>query len=141
MLAKAPKHCALFLGPLPRSNKQTIAGLVVANSGDGATPLVREDTKNQTMSENKLYVGNLSFNTTDDQLAQLFAAHGSVSRASVVTDRETGRSRGFGFVEMGNDQQAQSAIQALDGSMVEGRNLTVNLAKPKENDRGGSRRR
>ena len=89
------------------------------------------------MSENKLYVGNLSFNTTEDQLAQLFSDHGSVARASVVTDRDTGRSRGFGFVEMENDQQAQEAIRALNGKMVDGRNLTVNLAKPRENDRGG----
>ena len=87
------------------------------------------------MAENKLYVGNLSFNTTDDELAQIFAEHGQVQRASIVTDRDTGRSRGFGFVEMGNDQEAQSAIQALNGAMVEGRSLTVNLARPRENDR------
>jgi RNA recognition motif-containing protein len=89
------------------------------------------------MSENKLYVGNLSFQTTDDQLAQLFAEHGTVSRASVVTDRESGRSRGFGFVEMGTPEQAQTAIRALDGTMVEGRNLTVNLARPREGGDGG----
>ncbi|HEY4223681.1 MAG TPA: RNA-binding protein [Myxococcota bacterium] len=88
------------------------------------------------MAENKLYVGNLSFQTTDDQLAQIFSDHGTVTRASVVTDRETGRSRGFGFVEMSNDAQAKAAISALDGQMVEGRNLTVNIAKPRE-DRGG----
>ena len=88
------------------------------------------------MPENKLYVGNLSFNTTDDALAQLFADHGTVTSASVVTDRETGRSRGFGFVEMTTDQEAQNAIKALNGTMVEGRSLTVNLAKPRE-DRGG----
>lgn len=93
-----------------------------------------------TMAENKLYVGNLSFNTTDDQLVQLFAQYGSVGSASIVTDRETGRSRGFAFVEMGSDAAAKAAISALDGQMVEGRNLTVNLAKPRENkggDRGG----
>lgn len=88
------------------------------------------------MPENKLYVGNLSFNTTDDQLAQLFAQYGSVGSASVVTDRETGRSRGFGFVEMGSDAAAKAAISALDGQMLEGRNLTVNLAKPRENSGG-----
>ena len=88
------------------------------------------------MPENKLYVGNLSFNTTDDALAQLFSDHGTVTSASVVTDRETGRSRGFGFVEMTTDAEAQNAIKALNGTMVEGRNLTVNLAKPRE-DRGG----
>ncbi|MBI1945142.1 MAG: RNA-binding protein [Deltaproteobacteria bacterium] len=88
------------------------------------------------MAENKLYVGNLSFNTTDDQLVQLFTEHGTVTSASIVTDRETGRSRGFGFVEMSSDAAAKAAISALDGQMVEGRNLTVNLAKPRE-DRGG----
>lgn len=89
------------------------------------------------MSENKLYVGNLSFNTSDDQLAQLFGEYGSVGRASVVTDRETGRSRGFGFVEMGNDQEAKAAIGGLDGQMVEGRTLQVNIARPREGGAGG----
>lgn len=89
------------------------------------------------MSENKLYVGNLSFQTTDDQLAQLFASFGTVGRASVVTDRETGRSRGFGFVEMGSDQEAKAAISNLDGQMVDGRTLQVNIARPRENSGGG----
>jgi RNA recognition motif-containing protein len=88
------------------------------------------------MSENKLYVGNLSFKTTDDQLAQLFSAHGTVGRASVVTDRDTGRSRGFGFVEMGTADEATAAINALNGQMVDGRTLQVNVARPRE-DRGG----
>jgi RNA recognition motif-containing protein len=88
------------------------------------------------MSENKLYVGNLSFNTTEDQLQALFAEFGNVSRASIVTDRETGRSRGFGFVEMATNEAAKAAISALDGQMVEGRNLTVNVARARE-DRGG----
>lgn len=89
------------------------------------------------MAENKLYVGNLSFNTTDDQLAQLFTQFGTVGRASIVTDRETGRSRGFGFVEMESDAAAKAAISGLDGQMVEGRNLTVNIARPRENGGGG----
>jgi cold-inducible RNA-binding protein len=90
------------------------------------------------MSENKLYVGNLSFQTTDDQLAHLFAEFGTVGSASVVTDRETGRSRGFGFVEMANSEQANAAMNALNGQMVEGRNLTVNIARPRESSgRGG----
>ena len=88
---------------------------------------------------NKLYVGNLSFNVTDDQLAQIFAEFGTVGRASVVTDRETGRSRGFGFVEMGSDQEANAAISALDGQMVEGRTLQVNVARPREGGGGGGR--
>ncbi|MBM4282419.1 MAG: RNA-binding protein [Deltaproteobacteria bacterium] len=91
------------------------------------------------MSENKLYVGNLSFKTTDDQLAQLFATFGTVGRASVVTDRETGRSRGFGFVEMGNDNEAKAAIAGLDGKNVEGRTLQVNVARPREGGGGGGR--
>lgn len=91
------------------------------------------------MSENKLYVGNLSFSTTDDQLAQLFAPFGTVGSASVVTDRETGRSRGFGFVEMSTDVAAKAAIGGLDGTMVEGRSLTVNLAKPREGGPRGGR--
>ena len=93
------------------------------------------------MAENKLYVGNLSFNTTDDQLGQLFAPFGTVGSASVVTDRETGRSRGFGFVEMSTDAAAKAAISGLDGQMVEGRALTVNIAKPRVGGggRGGSR--
>ena len=89
------------------------------------------------MAENKLYVGNLSFQTTDETLGQLFSQYGTVGRASVVTDRETGRSRGFGFVEMSTDQEAKAAIQALDGQMVEGRNLTVNVARPREGGGGG----
>ncbi len=92
------------------------------------------------MAENKLYVGNLSFNTTDDQLVQLFSPFGPVGSASIVTDRETGRSRGFGFVEMGSDAAAKAAIGGLDGQMVEGRNLTVNLAKPREGGGGGGGR-
>jgi RNA recognition motif-containing protein len=89
------------------------------------------------MSENKLYVGNLSFQTTDDQLTQIFSEYGQVARASVVTDRETGRSRGFAFVEMATAEEANAAMEALNGQMVEGRTLTVNIARPRE---GGPRR-
>jgi RNA recognition motif-containing protein len=84
----------------------------------------------------KLYVGNLAYGVTDGTLSQLFEAHGTVQSAQVIMDRDTGRSKGFGFVEMGNDAEAQAAIQALNGKEVEGRSLTVNEAKPKE-DRGG----
>jgi RNA recognition motif-containing protein len=86
----------------------------------------------------KLYVGNLSFDVTDSTLAQLFEAHGTVQSAQVIMDRDTGRSKGFGFVEMGSDAEAQAAIQALNGQEVEGRALKVNEARPKE-DRGGGR--
>ena len=84
----------------------------------------------------KLYVGNLSYNVTDSDLEQLCAQHGTVQSAQVIQDRETGRSKGFGFVEMGSDEEAQAAIAALNGQQHEGRALTVNEAKPKE-DRGG----
>jgi cold-inducible RNA-binding protein len=84
----------------------------------------------------KLYVGNLSYSVTDSTLEQMFAAHGSVKSAQVIMDRDTGRSKGFGFVEMANDQEAAAAIAAMNGQQVEGRALTVNEARPKE-DRGG----
>ncbi|MCI0640068.1 MAG: RNA-binding protein [Gemmataceae bacterium] len=84
----------------------------------------------------KLYVGNLPYSVGDAELEQLFAAHGSVQSVQVIMDRDTGRSKGFGFVEMGTDQEAQAAIAALNGKEVDGRTLTVNEARPKE-DRGG----
>ncbi|HLF60132.1 MAG TPA: RNA-binding protein [Acidimicrobiia bacterium] len=76
-----------------------------------------------------IYVGNLTFNTDSSDLENLFAVHGTVSKAQVVTDRDTGRSRGFGFVEMDSADAAQKAIEALNGKDVDGRQLTVNLAK------------
>lgn len=85
----------------------------------------------------KLYVGNLGYAVTNGALEQMFAAHGSVQSAQVILDRDTGRSKGFGFVEMSNDQEAQAAIAALHGKQVEGRALTVNEARPRE-DRGRS---
>ena len=86
----------------------------------------------------KLYVGNLSYDVTDSQLEQLCAQYGTVQSAQVIMDRDTGRSKGFGFVEMGSDQEAQAAIAGLNGQMSGGRSLTVNEAKPRE-DRGGGR--
>jgi len=85
----------------------------------------------------KLYVGNLSFNTSSEQLETIFGETGTVQSASIVEDRETGRSRGFGFVEMSTKEEAQAAITALDGKDVDGRNLKVNEAKPRENRSGG----
>ena len=84
----------------------------------------------------KLYVGNLSFQTSSDDLQQLFSQAGTVESASVVEDRETGRSRGFGFVEMASAEEGQAAIQQFNGKEVNGRNLNVNEARPRE-DRGG----
>ena len=83
-----------------------------------------------------IYVGNLTWDATADDLLALFQGFGSVARAQVITDRETGRSRGFGFVEMDNDQEAQTAIEGLNGTPFRGRPLTVNEARPRE-DRGG----
>ena len=87
----------------------------------------------------KLYVGNLTYGVTDSALEEMFAAHGTVQSAQVIMDRDTGRSKGFGFVEMGSDQEAQAAIAAMNGKEVDGRALTVNEAKPRE-DRGGGGR-
>ena len=87
---------------------------------------------------NKLYVGGLPYSTTEEALEQLFSEHGNVESAKVITDRDTGRSRGFGFVEMETAGEAQKAITALNGTDLDGRTLTVNEAKPRENrSRGG----
>lgn len=87
----------------------------------------------------KLYVGNLGYDVTDGDLSKLFAAHGTVESAQIIMDRDTGRSKGFGFVEMKTDQEAQAAIAALNGQDRGGRALTVNEARPKtEGGRGGS---
>lgn len=85
----------------------------------------------------KLYVGNLSYNMGDSDLQQLFAACGTVSSAKVIVDRDTGRSKGFGFVEMDSDQEAEAAISALNGKEIDGRALTVNEARPKTEGGGG----
>jgi len=83
-----------------------------------------------------IFVGNLSFGATEDSVRSLFESHGTVDRVSIVTDRDTGQARGFGFVEMRNDSEAQSAIAALNGRELDGRALNVNEARPKE-ERGG----
>lgn len=80
---------------------------------------------------NKLFVGSLPWAVDDAQLGEIFAAHGNVVSARVITDRETGRSRGFGFVEFGDEATAAAAIDALDGTMVEGRTISVSFARPK----------
>jgi RNA recognition motif-containing protein len=85
----------------------------------------------------KLYVGGLPFSVTDDQLKTIFESHGTVESAKVITDRYTDKSRGFGFVEMSSQQEAEQAIKALNGTELEGRSLKVNESKPRE-DRSGS---
>ena len=89
----------------------------------------------------KLYVGNLSYDVTDSALGQMCAAFGTVESAQVIMDRDSGRSKGFGFVEMKTDQEAQAAIAALNGQEVDGRALTVNEARPKPEGGGGGRGR
>ena len=88
---------------------------------------------------NKLYVGNLAYSIRDEDLQQAFAQFGSVSSAKVMMDRDTGRSKGFGFVEMGSDAEAQSAINGMNGQALEGRALVVNEARPREERPGGFR--
>jgi cold-inducible RNA-binding protein len=87
-----------------------------------------------------IFVGNLSFSTTEDELRQMFEPHGQVDRVSIMTDRDTGRSRGFGFVEMANNEEGEKAITALNGSQVGGRTLNVNEARPKTERTGGGGR-
>ena len=88
----------------------------------------------------KLYVGNLSYDTTEDNLRTMFEEHGEVNSVAVITDRETGRSKGFAFVEMADDSAADAAKGAIDGMELEGRNLKVNEARPKESRGGGGGR-
>jgi cold-inducible RNA-binding protein len=88
----------------------------------------------------KLYVGNLTYSATDADLQRLFSPHGQIQSAQIVMDRESGRSKGFGFVEMGSDEEARNAIAALNGKDEGGRALTVNEAKPREPGGGSNRR-
>ena len=85
----------------------------------------------------KLFVGNISFNTTENDLQDAFSAHGTVTEANLMVDRMSGRPRGFGFVTMSTPEEAQKAIQAMNGASLDGRNLTVNLARPREERSGG----
>ena len=102
--------------------------LLVCLPSDGSAEL---GTKERNMATN-IYVGNLPFSTTNDELESLFSQYGAVSRAQVISDRETGRSRGFGFVEMDDDDAARAAIEATDGTDFGGRDLTVNIARPRQ---------
>jgi cold-inducible RNA-binding protein len=90
-----------------------------------------QDSKEEHMNK-KLYVGGLSYSVTDSQLQAMFAGHGTVESAKIVMDRESDRSRGFGFVEMSTQEEAEKAIAALNGTQHEGRSLTVNISKPRE---------
>ena len=87
-----------------------------------------------------IYVGNLKFGLTEDELRTAFEAHGEVSSCNIIRDRYSGESRGFGFVEMPNEEEANAAIDAVNGADLKGRNLTVYIARPRENNRGGGNR-
>ncbi len=89
----------------------------------------------------KIYVGNMSFDTGEDDLRRAFEAHGQVDSVSIITDRDTGRSKGFGFVEMSNDNEAKAAMEGLDGKEFMGRTLKVNEARPRTGGGGGGGRR
>ncbi len=86
---------------------------------------------------NKLFVGNISFNTTENDLQDAFAAYGTVTEANLMTDRATGRPRGFGFVTMSSPEEAQKAVEAMNGKSIDGRALTVNIARPREERSSG----
>jgi RNA recognition motif-containing protein len=90
---------------------------------------------------NKLFVGNISFNTTENDLQDAFAAHGTVVETNLVTDRTTGRPRGFAFVTMSSDQEAQNAVAAMNGKSIDGRAVNVNIARPREDRPAGGGRR
>ena len=98
--------------------------------------IIRRVFSEEPQMGKKLFVGNLPYQVADDELYSLFEPHGTVVSAQVIVDRDTGRSKGFGFVEMDNDQEAQTAIEAMNGHDVDGRALTVNEARPRT-DRGG----
>ena len=99
--------------------------------------LVRKNRKEGTLKN--IFVGNLSFNTSEDELRQIFETYGQVERVSILTDRETGRSRGFGFVEMTNPEEGDKAITGLNGSQFGGRTINVNEARPKADRPSGGR--
>src|SRR6266481_4502168 len=109
---------------------------IVGNSLESKT-----SQKRKHHMSSKLFVGNLSFNTTENDLQDAFAAHGTVLEANLMTDRATGRARGFGFVTMSTEEEAQKAMAALNGANMDGRNLTVNVARPREEGSGGGGRR
>jgi len=104
---------------------------------------IPESGKGTKFMAAKIYIGNLSFNTTNQDLVDMFGEYGTVQSVNIIEDRETGRSRGFAFVEMSSNEEAQKAISALNGKEIDGRSLTVNEAKPREEgggNRGGSGR-
>jgi len=101
------------------------------------TVSARDQVRTQGDKSVKIYVGNLSFNTTEDQLRGVFEEHGEVESCALITDRDSGRSKGFAFIEMPNADQAKTAMDSMNGSDLDDRTLTVNEARPKTDNRGG----
>jgi RNA recognition motif-containing protein len=118
LLYSALEHCVRVLDQVPRSSATGISKRHIGES--------------ETMN---IYAGNLSYDLTEEELREAFAAHGEVASAKIITDRDTGRSKGFGFVEMPDRTQAEAAVAALDGQELHGRALRVNEAKARSNDR------
>jgi len=110
---------------------------MIRNPMVGNSLEARVSLEDVTSMSNKLFVGNLSFNTTENDLQDAFAAHGTVLETNLMVDRVSGRPRGFGFVTMSTNEEAQKAISALNGAAIDGRNLTVNEARPREERSGG----
>ena len=125
-----------------RSGKSSgeLSSVMIRNPmvGNSVEQRVFLNEHHKSMSNNKLFVGNLSFNTTENDLQDAFAEHGTVEEVKLMTDRDTGRPRGFGFVTMSTAEEAEAAMNALNGRQLDGRALTVNVAKPREEHSGDS---
>jgi RNA recognition motif-containing protein len=118
---------------------QTVFLRSKAQAFDASLGKFPQKGKGKIIMSTKLYVGNLSFNTTTQDLETMFGEAGTVQSANIIEDRDTGRSRGFAFVEMSSAEEAKAAIASFDGKEIDGRNLKVNEAKPRENGGGGNR--
>jgi len=121
----------------PISGKLQLRGVTSLQDSSLRAPAPRWSGSGFGVAQMKLYVGNLSFSTTEETLQAEFGAHGQVEEVAVITDRDTGRPRGFAFVSMNNDNEARAAIEALNGTEIDGRTITVNEARPKSNGGGG----
>lgn len=121
----------------PGKSSSELSSVMILNPKVGNSLEPGVYLQNITNMSNKLFVGNLSFNTSENDLQDAFAAHGTVLETNLMTDRVSGRPRGFGFVTMSTPEEAQTAIDALNGQQIDGRALTVNVAKPREERTGG----
>lgn len=123
--------------PSPFHASRLLLGLNDGRSQANSNSLIRVAAIAEDCMNKKLYVGNLAYSVTSSDLEQMFSSHGQIRSAEVIMDRASGRSKGFGFVEMETDEEAQAAIAAMNGQQHEGRALTVNEAKPREDRSGG----